>query len=227
MRAAPEDGGTQMLAIRQAVMLGRCPHQAGRTGASTAAGDPGPCTEASHCRRWLLCRWCLLRRLPATGRARSCSLTGKIGVCSAVRDVADDMCGGGRVCDGAGACRQALGAACVGRGDCVSGNCVDGVCCASAECGGCESCSVTGSVGTCVPVAKFSDDPNSGCEGDRTCDGLGFARGKANGSECSSKFSACRFNASTAFAVTAPATAPASAATRRRVREPAFRMHGS
>jgi len=43
----------------------------------------------------------------------------------------------------------ANGTACTGAGECASGKCVDGVCCDRACSGTCESCKVTGSVGTC------------------------------------------------------------------------------
>jgi len=99
---------------------------------------------------------------------------------------------GGTVCNGAGACKKANGDTCVAAGDCLSGFCVDGVCC-NAACGAtCKSCSVPGSVGTCVNVPKASEDLPA-CTGANSCDGNGTckkddAQGCSAASDCVSNF---------------------------------------
>jgi MYXO-CTERM domain-containing protein len=63
-------------------------------------------------------------------------------------------CGPGAFCTG-GQCQgtELPGEPCGANGACVSGFCVDGVCCNSACTGQCEACDVSGSEGTCSPVA--------------------------------------------------------------------------
>ena len=117
------------------------------------------------------------------GSCESCALTGKVGTCSPITNATDDGCHGDSICDGSGACRKLLGRACVSPSECATGNCVDGVCCGSAACGPCQSCAMPGLEGTCAVVAKFTDDGDSGCSGERTCDGLGMCRFQ-NGTGC-------------------------------------------
>ena len=71
---------------------------------------------------------------------------------------------------------------------CPNGFCVDGVCCDTACDGVCESCALTGKVGTCSPIKNAKDDV---CGVDAMCDGSGACRkllGKACAfsSECAS-----------------------------------------
>jgi hypothetical protein len=77
---------------------------------------------------------------------------------------------------------------CTGGSQCASGFCVDGVCCDTACGGTCQSCSMTGKVGTCSPVLDAQDDT---CDGQSTCDSSGNCRtglGKAcsAGADCAS-----------------------------------------
>lgn len=77
---------------------------------------------------------------------------------------------------------------CTAGGQCASGFCVDGICCDRACDGSCESCALTGKVGTCSPIKNATDDV---CGGASTCDGDGACRkllGKActSPSECAS-----------------------------------------
>lgn len=56
-----------------------------------------------------------------------------------------------------------LGGFCSTQPECATGlTCVDNVCCNSACNGGCERCDVSGSVGTCSPVAN-GQDPDQEC----------------------------------------------------------------
>jgi hypothetical protein len=117
------------------------------------------------------------------GVCQSCAQTGKIGFCAPVVDAGDDTCAGASICDSRGTCRKDLGRACLSSSDCASGSCLDGVCCGSASCGTCQSCGLAGSLGRCAPVLRSSDDPDSGCTGDATCNGLGDCARK-NGQPC-------------------------------------------
>jgi hypothetical protein len=66
---------------------------------------------------------------------------------------------------------------------CASGYCVEGVCCQSAACTGpCQSCSVAGAEGTCVPAKPGTEVPGS-CDQGLACDGKGNCLGK-NGQPC-------------------------------------------
>lgn len=78
----------------------------------------------------------------------------------------------------AGACvlGKAPGQACAGPTECLSGFCVDGVCCTTACGAQCESCTETGSVGTCVAVTGAPRQGRPPCSGTGaacggTCDG--------------------------------------------------------
>jgi hypothetical protein len=62
---------------------------------------------------------------------------------------------------------------CTMGAQCASGFCVDGVCCDAACDGSCESCALTGKVGTCSPVKNAADDT---CGGDSICDGSSTCR---------------------------------------------------
>jgi len=86
-----------------------------------------------------------------------------------------------------GSCPSGLGT------DCASGFCVNNVCCNTACTGTCTSCSLTGSVGTCSPIAAgnpplvASQCPAtapSTCGTDGTCDGAGACRKHVSGTQC-------------------------------------------
>ena len=63
--------------------------------------------------------------------------------------------------------------ACTIGAQCARGFCVDGVCCDAACDGSCESCALTGKIGTCSPVENAADDT---CRGDLICDGSSTCR---------------------------------------------------
>jgi hypothetical protein len=151
-------------------------------GGSALLAAAATCTEASQCASGF-CADGVCCNAACTGSCQSCSLTGKLGTCSPVKNAQDDTCGGDATCDPSGTCRKGLGQACSGPTDCATGNCVDGVCCSSSVCGTCQSCAVAGSVGICAPVPKYTDDPDSSCSGTQTCNGLGQCQLKM-GSQC-------------------------------------------
>lgn len=89
-----------------------------------------------------------------------------------------DACDPGAYCDG-DACvpKLPLGDSCSSPEMCSSAACVDGVCCNTSCSGKCESCVVSGHVGTCTPIAE-GDDPDVECGGTHgicagACDGSG------------------------------------------------------
>ena len=85
------------------------------------------------------------------------------------------------------------GEPCAQPTDCGSSFCVDGVCCEAACGGACQSCKLSGKVGTCSAVPAGASDPRGICvdQGAATCgtngrcDGSGACRSYANGTRCS------------------------------------------
>ena len=123
------------------------------------------------------------------GACQSCSLTGKVGICSPVKNATDDACTVGSTCDATGACRKDLGRSCSTNTECASGSCVDGVCCATAACATCQACAVPGFEGKCAPVARFVDDGD--CSGTNSCNGQGECHGK-KGRRAPRRLTVCR-----------------------------------
>jgi len=85
------------------------------------------------------------------------------------------------------------GAVCTAGTVCASGFCAQGVCCNSACAGICTSCALTGSMGTCSPVAtgqaptpatQCTMTAASTCGTDGTCNGAGACRSYVSGTQC-------------------------------------------
>lgn len=84
------------------------------------------------------------------------------------------------------------GTACSAGAQCATGICAQGYCC-STVCSGCNSCGLTGTLGTCKPLANgatpspastcTATDP-SGCKTDGLCDGNGGCRNYPAGTTC-------------------------------------------
>jgi hypothetical protein len=152
------------------------------SGGSTMLPPPNQnCTVAAQCASGF-CVDGVCCDTACDGACQSCSLTGKVGTCTPVKNGADDACNGGSICDATGACRKDLGRTCSTNAECASGSCVDGACCATSGCGTCQACAVPGFEGKCAPVGRFVD--HAECSDKNTCNGQGECHGKY-GSTCS------------------------------------------
>jgi hypothetical protein len=130
---------------------------------------------------------------PCEGVCEACTLTGKVGVCSAYAagDDPEAECGARGACDGAGGCAtttRSNGLGCEFDGDCASDHCVDGVCCDTACAGDCESCRADETSGKCTAVADGTYPEGECTDGALCTDGACAAPAapapKANGEAC-------------------------------------------
>ncbi len=131
--------------------------------AVNAACDSGNCVDGVCC------------DLACEGACEACDVSGAVGTCSPVtgsphgeRDCAS--CGAGTCLDG-DACDSEL--------DCGGAPCVDGVCC-DRECGPCERCDQSGSLGACTSVSGTPRELAAGCS---VCE-AGTCRPAARGEAC-------------------------------------------
>ena len=85
------------------------------------------------------------------------------------------------------------GSACTMGSACASGFCAQGVCCNTACTGTCLSCALTGTTGTCSPIAsgqaptpatQCATTAASTCGTDGTCNGAGACRSYVSGTQC-------------------------------------------
>ncbi len=133
------------------------------------------------------------------GTCKSCNIAGLVGICSNVASGQDDIngvpscSGSSQSCDGAGVCKKEIAQGCVGNAECLSGFCIDDVCCNSACTATCQSCNLSGSLGTCSNVVAGQDDVGT-CSGTtQSCDGTGACKSElgtlcSNGANCLSGF---------------------------------------
>ncbi len=114
------------------------------------------------------------------------------GALCATSCISDSECDGDAHCY-AGACvpKFTLGATCSSATQCSSGNCADGVCCNSSCEGGCNSCALAGSEGTCSPIPAGTDPKDactsavpSSCGNTGLCDGSGSCALYPQGTFC-------------------------------------------
>ncbi len=112
-----------------------------------------------------------------TGTCKSCNVAGSAGTCANVPANQEDTgtCSGTNVCNGSGTCKKKAGQTCSLASECLSNFCVDGVCCNNACTTTCQSCAVTGSVGTCsnVPLGDKDLVATTTCTGSNACNGAG------------------------------------------------------
>ena len=112
-----------------------------------------------------------------TKECHACDLAGNKGICSPVLvghtdPSAAKPCVGSATCDGKGNCLAALGQQCGLDKECASDRCVDQVCCNSACNKRCQSCKLSGHVGTCTPHPTQTDPENDCIGTDAKCGGL-------------------------------------------------------
>ncbi len=77
---------------------------------------------------------------------------------------ADNQCISPNSCQSNSCGKASNGAACSSADHCKSGICSQGVCCNSACSGACQSCALSGTLGTCTNVATGSADPSGMCK---------------------------------------------------------------
>lgn len=125
------------------------------------------------------CSACPLGYTSYTINAASCEL---VGSCSS-----DSECAAGSYCD-QGSCVQksANGNACSAANECQSDYCVDGYCCNSSCSDSCDSCDLSGSLGTCT-VSSAGSTGSPSCD-PYVCDGFSSScpSGCSSDADCSS-----------------------------------------
>ena len=107
----------------------------------------------------------------------------------------DADCVSGHACQTMSCGKKTNGQPCMFPSECVSNHCVDGVCCDQACSGGCRSCALLATLGTCTPVPNGADDPRntcptqaaSTCGNDGKCDGAGGCRKYRPGTVCAAE----------------------------------------
>jgi hypothetical protein len=95
---------------------------------------------------------------------------------------APQTCTGVSACDGAGACKKALGQACVSLIQCANKNCVEGACCGVPSCPACQSCLAGNGACGNLPIGPDTVGPAT-CSNTLGCDGVGNCK-KVNGQAC-------------------------------------------
>ena len=132
--------------------------------AKSAACSTGYCTDGVCC------------TTACSGTCAACNLAGKKGTCTALAKGKQDPtgakpCTGKFVCDGKGKCLLPQGATCTVDSQCLTDICKDGYCCDKKCDGTCESCKLSGKLGTCAAITK-DKDPDGECLGkDSICGG--------------------------------------------------------
>ncbi|APR85524.1 Hypothetical protein A7982_10873 [Minicystis rosea] len=144
-----------------------CGGSCGKCDNGKSCGGNGDCTSGA-CVSGICCN------MACSGSCASCTLPQHEGTCTVIPSGLDGTptCGGGKVCDGAGACqnlaaKKAVGQTCATNVECFNGNCAAGYCkfkngdactwnmeCSSGLCaqGQCKACATTPDCG-----------PNSAC----------------------------------------------------------------
>jgi len=178
---------------------------------STSCGTDGKCNGAGACRNYAASTPCGAATCTGStlSSARSCDGMGTCraattsscapytcgtGACKTTCTATTD-CTTGNTCVAMSCGKIPIGGSCPSGldTDCQSGHCVNNICCNTACTGTCQSCSLTGSVGTCSPI-DVGDPPlvasqcpaaaASTCGNDGTCDGAGACRKHVSGTEC-------------------------------------------
>jgi Cellulose binding domain len=163
---------------------GACDRYAAGTQCAAATCTGSTYTPASVCNGTGTCA----AAAPASCMAFACDTTNEI--CKTSCTVNTD-CTPPNVCNGTTCSLQPLSTACTTAAQCASGFCQQGVCCASACTGGCASCALAGTSGTCTnvptgmdPLSACTDGTAATCGNDGFCDGSGKCRLYAAGTVC-------------------------------------------
>jgi hypothetical protein len=143
----------------------------GGTCSTGAQCDTGNCVNGTCCST-ASCPTC-----------QSCALPGTEGVCTNIAALSPDPTHGCAACDGAGACKTALGGSCSAGSTCASGFCVNGTCCSTSSCGVGLSCATP--TGTCQEVLGGACTSNGQCASGNCVDAVCCnAASCAAGSHC-------------------------------------------
>jgi hypothetical protein len=110
--------------------------------------------------------------LSGTGGEAGGASTGGGAMTSSGAGGAGGSAGGGA--EGGGAEKSENGAPCASAASCASGFCADGVCCSAACTAACDSCDLSGTVGTCKPRGDGATGEPP-CSGGYLCDGASSA----------------------------------------------------
>jgi len=179
---------------------------------STSCGTDGKCNGAGACRNYAVgtacgaasCTGSTLsspRSCDGAGACRAATTSSCVpyqcgtAACKTSCATTAADCTSGNTCVAMSCGKIPIGGTCSSglNSDCASGFCVNNVCCNSACTGTCMSCSLTGSVGTCSPIAAgdaplvASQCPMAAattCGNDGTCNGAGACRKYAVGTQC-------------------------------------------
>ena len=131
-----------------------------------------------------------------------CGVDACLTACSTTSD-----CAAGNLCkQGVCVAQSPVAATCGDDAMCLSGHCADGVCCDAACKGQCEACDVSGSAGTCSPVAGPPRSGREACAGDGSvcsgqCDGVDRAHCAYPGEATSCRDASCSAHIATLAAV--------------------------
>ena len=194
-------------------------------GSGNCSND-GTCNGAGACRPWSTATGC--RQQSCAGStltaAANCDGAGNCQpamtspcapyVCSATSPSCLTTCSQNADCIAGQTCRKvdnkcgntlANGQACGAPGDCASGNCTEGVCCDGACGGSCQSCTLTGKVGTCSSISAGGNPRVSGaCPPAAPCGNTGQCNG-VGGCAVRSTATSCRLQSCTGSTLTAAA----------------------
>jgi len=100
----------------------------GGSSCGSCLGDP--CSQGSDCQSGFCADGVCCNT--SCGTCHSCNLPGSVGLCDVLEKYAEDppLCtvNSGKMCNGVGVCKTALGFACAGNFECASSKCVSGLC---------------------------------------------------------------------------------------------------
>jgi hypothetical protein len=142
-------------------------------------GTDGVCDGAGSCRKYAPGTTCAAERCESNVYTppSSCNNTGQC-VAPSTLPCAPFACNGARcfgsctgdsqcvppnVCQASSCGKKAIGAFCSDATECTSGFCAQGVCCGTACASACESCALSGAMGTCGDVPTGAPDPSNTC----------------------------------------------------------------